>query len=79
MKDRLFASWNFTRLLRLALGIFIIFQGVHSRDWLFVAIGGVFTLLPLMNIGGCGVAGCAVPPSNTKNDSTELEYEEVRK
>lgn len=70
-------SWNFIRALRLALGIFIIVQGVEAKDWLFVALGGLFSLMPLLNIGCCGVSGCDVPVLNN-NKSEDISYEEVR-
>jgi hypothetical protein len=79
MKERLLAPWNLARILRLVLGVFIIFQGIDARDWLFVGIGIVFSLLPLLNIGGCGVNGCAVPTNNSKNDVQDVAYKEVQK
>lgn len=40
-------SWNLIRLLRLALAITIIYQGIDLEQWLFVAIGGLLALMPL--------------------------------
>lgn len=54
------------RLLRLALAIAIIYQGIELEQWLFVVIGGLFALMPLMNIGCCGNNGCATPLPKTK-------------
>lgn len=63
-------NWDFMRVLRLALGIFIIVQGIIAKEWLLAGIGGLFSLMPLMNIGCCGVSGCsaAVPKSNKKRE-----------
>lgn len=63
MKHTILNGWNFARVLRLALGIFILFQGVVGREWLFALAGGLFSLMSLLNIGCCGVAGCDTPVS----------------
>lgn len=66
------------RVLRLAIGIFIIVQSVITKDWLFVGAGVLFSLMPIMNIGCCGASGCntSVRKSNGKNE--EVSYEEIR-
>ena len=62
----------------MALGIFIVVQGIMTKEWLIVGLGGLFSLMPLMNIGCCGVSGCStsVPRSNKKTE--DITYEEVR-
>ena len=71
-------NWNFMRVLRLALGIFIIVQGIQANEWMFVALGALFSLMPLLNIGCCGTSGCntRIPKSNKKIE--DISYEEVR-
>lgn len=71
-------NWNIMRVLRLALGIFIIVQGIMAKEWLLAGLGGLFLLMPLLNIGCCGVSGCStlVPKSNKKIE--DISYEEVR-
>ncbi|HRO76100.1 MAG TPA: hypothetical protein PLP27_08150 [Crocinitomicaceae bacterium] len=71
-------NWNFTRILRLVLGIFIIGQGIADRNWIFIALGILFSLMPLLNIGCCGVSGCdtAVPKQNQKIE--DITYEEIK-
>lgn len=66
------------RLLRLAVGIFIIVQSFMDKQWLLVGLGGLFSLMPLLNIGCCGVSGCStsIPKSNKKKE--DITYEEVR-
>ncbi len=62
-------GWNFMRVLRLALGIFIIVQGIVVRDWLFVGAGVLFSLMPILNTGCCGASGCNVPVRKTKSNA----------
>ena len=71
-------NWNFMRVLRLALGIFIIVQGVQAKEWLFVALGGLFSLMPLLNIGCCGASGCNTPVSKSRKKVEEITYEEIK-
>lgn len=65
------------RVLRLGLGIFIVVQGVLSGEWVFVALGVFFSLMPLLNIG-CAGGSCGNPVRREVNDAKEISYEEVR-
>ncbi len=76
-----FKNWDLMRVLRLALGIIIIMQGVQTREWSFVVLGGLFSLMPLMNIGCCGASRCntVAPKRNQKNEEIEeIIYEEIK-
>lgn len=72
------SNWNFMRVLRLGLGIFIIVQGIVAHDWIFIVTGALFSLLPVLNIGCCSTNECHVEQyrKETKNTS-EISYEEV--
>jgi len=71
-------TWDFMRVLRLALGIFIIVQGVVARDWLFIGAGVLFSLMTIMNIGCCGASGCNTPVSKSSKKIEDISYEEIR-
>ena len=66
------------RVIRLVFGVYVIVQGVSTRDMSYLLIGSLFTLMPVLNIGCCSTSGCATP--NRKNEVTteEISYEEVR-
>lgn len=66
------------RVLRLALGIFIIVQGVVARDWLFIGAGVLFSLMPILNIGCCGASGCNTPVRKNTGNVEDVSYEEIR-
>ncbi len=70
-------NWNMQRVLRLVLGIVIVVQGVLTQQWALAALGSLFSLLPLLNIGCCGLGGCAVPKKIINNNKEEAVYEEV--
>lgn len=65
---RILSGWNFMRVLRLALGIFIVVQGIVVKDWTFTALGSIFLLMPLLNIGCCSTSGCKLPVSGSQQN-----------
>lgn len=78
MLDNILKNWNFVRLLRLAMGVFLIVEAVKSGMWILVAVGVVFIIMPLLNIGCCANGSCNVPSSRSKNNRDEVEYEEIK-
>ena len=70
-------SWNLMRLLRLAMAIAIIYQGIDLQQRLFVGIGVLLALMPLFNIGCCGTNGCSVPRNQSKNNR-ETTFTEIK-
>ena len=78
MREKLLSNWNFMRVFRLALGIYIIVQGIQANEWTFIVLGAMFSIMPIMNIGCCGTSGCSTSQINTKtNTNEEVKYEEV--
>ena len=73
-----FRNWNFMRVLRLALGIFIIMQGIQSKEWLFVLAGSLFSLMPILNIGCCSASGCSIPVSKSNKKVKDITYDEIK-
>ncbi|HUI32576.1 MAG TPA: hypothetical protein VLY84_03090 [Dysgonamonadaceae bacterium] len=67
------------RIIRLVLGIVIIVQGIQTQQWMLVVLGGLFTLMPVFNIGCCSTAGCSTRSYDVgKNEkSQEITFEEV--
>lgn len=78
MLNTILKNWNFIRLLRLAIGVFLFVEALISQKWFLVAVGAIFVLMPLLNIGCCATGDCAVPQNNPKNSSDEVEYEEIK-
>jgi len=70
-------TWDFMRVIRLAIGIFIIVQSVITKDWLFVGAGVLFSLMPILNIGCCGASGCNTPVRKSNGKNEEVNYEEI--
>ena len=76
--QRILSNWSFMRFVRLVLGIAIIAQAVIARNWTMGILGALFTSMPVLNIGCCGLGGCASPlfKRNIKN-TKDVTYEEV--
>ncbi len=76
--NSILTGWNIMRALRLVIGIVIVVQGIQANEWMLVVMGGLFSLMPLFNVGCCATGNCAVPnrPARRK-ESEEIEYEEV--
>lgn len=77
MKSTIFNNWNFFRILRLILGIIIIFESIYSKDWQMTIVGLLFVGLALFNIGSCGAGGCYTSTKLSENNKKEIKYEEV--
>ena len=77
MKQTIFYNWNFMRVLRLVLGIFIIVQAVMAKDWRIGLLGIFFTAMPLFNIGCCGAGGCSVPVKKSTENAKDVSCEEI--
>jgi len=81
---RILQGWHFMRVLRLALGIIIIWQAIAMKEWAPGIAGGFLLLLALANIGCCGPYGCSVPrrtrkaPVKTKDGTEDVLFEEIK-
>lgn len=66
------------KLVRLALGILIIIQGVQAKEWMFILLGVFFTLLPILNLGCCASNACSTPAPKKGMETEDVTYEEVK-
>jgi hypothetical protein len=78
MKQTILSNWNFMRFLRLGLGIFIMVQSAMAKDLTMGILGLLFTIMPVFNIGCCGVGGCStVSPKRSAETTKDITFEEV--
>lgn len=78
-KEQIFSNWNLMRMIKLVLSIVILFQSVQSHDIMFGFLGGIFLTQTLLNIGCCGVGGCAVPMKKVDSSSIQdVQFEEIK-
>ncbi|WP_136666710.1 hypothetical protein [Flavobacterium sp. H122] len=60
------SNWHLMRFIRLAFGIFLIFQAFETRQWIFLGFAAFFLFQALFN-QGCGINNCEIP-KNIKKD-----------
>lgn len=78
MKNKIFSGWNFMRFLRLIIGVSVIVQGLIIKDWMFVTLGTLFSLMPILNVGCCGTSYCNTTLNNTNKNTDEVTFEEIK-
>jgi hypothetical protein len=65
--NKLTMPWSFMRIIRLFMGVFLIFQGIVASQYIAVILGLGFTLMPLLNLGcGCSGSSCDINTENGK-------------
>lgn len=79
MFETLKSNWNLFRVIRVAIGVFILTQGVFAHDTFSIVLGSVFGGMALFNVGCCGANGCATDFNQVSksSDTQEVSYEEV--
>lgn len=78
-KETLLTDWNFMRILRLALGIYIAVQAIETQSLFSGVVALFFIFQAVTNTGCCSSNGCSVPIKKNNSDKTEeVEYEEIK-
>jgi hypothetical protein len=78
-KETLLTDWNFMRILRLGVGIYIAVQAVETLSLFSGVVAVFFIFQAITNTGCCGSKGCAVPLKKNNSDTIkEVEYEEIK-
>ncbi|HCS19663.1 MAG TPA: hypothetical protein DIW47_03720 [Bacteroidetes bacterium] len=54
-------AWNFTRVLRVSLGLAVLIAAIMQRDWMPGLFGLLFLYQGVYNVGCCGADGCEIP------------------
>ena len=69
-------NWNFLRIIRLLLAVFITIEGGRSGDYLMLTMGLLFFGMALLN-KGCCARGICTNQITSKDSEKEVVYEEV--
>jgi hypothetical protein len=82
LRQRLFTNWHIMRILRFAIGLWMLIMGIQSRDWAMGLFSSFFLIMAVTDTGCCGSQGCGVPPARTKVSDKkvldDIEYEEIK-
>jgi hypothetical protein len=71
IKQKVFTNWNFSRFLRLGMGLWMLVWAIQARDWAVGLLSGVFIYMALSNTGCCGAGGCAVNYPREKEENSK--------
>jgi hypothetical protein len=78
-KQTLLTNWNFMRILRLGIGIYIAIQAIETQSAFAGLVAVFFLFQAITNTGCCGSNGCAVPIKKSNPDKTEeVDFEEIK-
>lgn len=77
---QLLSNWHFMRVLRAGIAFYAFTEVYRTGDWMLFALGSIFALQAIFDVGCCGAAGCAPRPArNLKaTDNEEVVYEELK-
>jgi len=76
----IFSGWNFMRIVRLIIGIFIGANAMITHDALSGLISGIFLFQAFTNTGCCCTSNCSLPLSkNNKQEQTETIFQAIKK
>ncbi|MCP2039023.1 hypothetical protein [Chryseobacterium sp. HSC-36S06] len=79
MIQNITTNWNIFRILRLALGLFLMTEAIRTGNWFMTVFATAMIIMPLLNIGCCAGGNCAVTDSKSSgSDAEEVEFEEVQ-
>jgi len=79
IKQTLMTNWNFMRVFRLGLGVFLGIQAFKTHDAFSGVIAAFFIFQASTNTGCFGSQGCSTKPLENNTDKIEeVEFEEVK-
>ena len=79
IKNTLLYNWNLMRIMRVGIGLIVLYQSIDAKDWMIGAFAAILLSQGLFNWGCCGVKGCALRKSDVKNNTIEdITYKEVK-
>lgn len=81
IKQRLLTNWHLMRIMRLAIGVWLLVVGIQTHDWAVGLFSVFFLYQAFTDTGCCGTQGCytsAAKPMVKKEGTEDIEYEEVK-
>ena len=65
-------SWDFSRYLRLGIGVVLGISGIVSQEYWLLFLAGFLILQAVFNVSCCGAGGCAGNESERKIYKDEI-------
>lgn len=70
MKNRILTGWSFRRALYLAMGLYVVVQGIVDREWFWLIPGIYFASMGLFAFG-CASGNCYGGQCTTEKEPTK--------
>jgi hypothetical protein len=80
-KERLLTDWHLMRIVRMAIGIWMLVIAIQTRDWMVSVVSLFFLYQGVTNTGCCGSQGCYTPSRRNTyrtGHTDEIEFEEIK-
>jgi hypothetical protein len=78
-KNIIFSNWNFMRVLRFGLAIYVLIEAIRTYDVVFGALASVLLLQAIFNVGCCSGGACYSNKAESNDtENKEVIYEEIK-
>lgn len=68
MRDRILKDWNFMRVIKLLIAIYISFQALEIQQYALLLLAALFFYQSIWNVSACAMGGaCEVKPRTKLN------------
>lgn len=81
LRQRLFTNWHLMRIVRTAIGVWMLVMAIQSRDWAVGLFGAFFLYQGIADVTCCGANGCYTSGrriAGSAKTNSDFEYEEVK-
>jgi len=82
VKYMILYNWHLMRIVRLAIGIWLLLVAIQSHDWIPGVVSALFLFQAITNTGCCGNNGICYQPGikqqHNVDDIPEAGYEEIK-
>ena len=69
MMKEIIKKWSLLHVIKLLVGIILLFQSFTQKDITLAILSGFLLLTAITNVGCCGSNGCAVNIVNPKKEN----------
>ncbi|GAA5221385.1 hypothetical protein [Membranihabitans marinus] len=77
MLERIYRPWNLFRIIRLIIGVVVIATGIIDHQYMLIPIGGIFTLMTILDLNNCS-NNCQTIPRRNYGETENIIFEEVK-
>lgn len=76
-KSIILSNWNFMRVLRFGLAIYVLVEAIRTYDVMFGVLASVLLLQAVFNVGCC-TGGACYTDTTESDGNKEVIFEEVK-